>query len=78
MTFLIIITILGGMEDKEVGELWRSWQEIECGVSAAAIICQLIRKLVEERAQNHFRKQTVRDFDEIALRDFGIDPQTFK
>ena len=70
------------MGDKEVGEMWRYWQEFKGGVSAAAIICELIRKLVEERAQNHFWAQgkgkTVRDFEEMALRDFDIDPETFK
>ena len=73
------------MEDKEVGELWRDVCNGGSGGNELYYcwtVIDLIIKLVEERAQNHFWEQgkgkTVRDFDEMALRDFGIDPDTFK
>ena len=82
------------MEDKEVGELWRHWQEFHGSSSAAGDVCKLIRKLVDERAkvlgwedrEGYGHRATripldqwgMPDFILAALEDFSIDPETFK
>lgn len=72
------------MKDKQVGELWADWSPVE-GHPAwdeASIVCDLIRKLVEERANKHYGPAwNGVDWKEAvakAVRDFGIDPETWK
>jgi len=65
------------MTDKEVGELWTSLAGLEW-----PYVQKLIRKLVEERA-NYIQQvlessQNAKDFIPAALRQFGIDPKTWK
>jgi hypothetical protein len=76
------------MKDHKVGELWTRWHLIADLYPHACDICDLIRKLVEERARRYLQWQsdvafsTNRDkqLSELryALRDFGIDPETWK
>jgi len=64
------------MEDKEVGELWK-----RCGPynEGYPYVVQLIRKLVEERANVKWRcGMPKNDCHKAALRDFGIDSQEAK
>ena len=71
------------MEDKEVGKLWMVnkipiSEADELHNLQQDAICNLIRKLVEERAQRHYSHGVAwRDMQEFALRDFGIDPKDF-
>jgi hypothetical protein len=79
------------MTDKEIGELWR-WhgRQPPSGFGNSDIILSLIRKLVEERKELSYRRQggrwlmvdltneDKRKWLDRALRDFGIDPETFK
>ena len=66
------------MEDKEVGRLWHDanvrhghWHS----VNADEPIIQLICKLVEERQLQYVASGNSL---ESALRDFGIDPDSYK
>lgn len=73
------------MQDKQVGELWSKATHKDVPMP---IVQQLIRKLVEERAQ--VIATTSCDYDGCkhedwktshtpeALRDFGIDPKEYK
>lgn len=61
------------MEDKEVGEQWRNHYGLKYHGSAP-LICMLIRKLVEERANSYAQHPLGK---QQALRDFGIDPATW-
>lgn len=77
------------MTDKEVGELWlehtKVWivpdKPIKALRACLCSRCRLLRKLVKERAQNHFwalgRGKQPSEFIEMALHDFDIDPGTF-
>jgi hypothetical protein len=76
--------VLGGkMTDKEVGELWQSALRYP---AVYPYVQALIRKLVEERAAGIFWSKSVvnpkfsnlPDCQRQALRDFGIDPATYK
>ncbi len=63
------------MSDAEVGDIWRRahvW-----GASGADPVIDLIRKLVEERAR-HYIKAVHNDPLTSALRDFGIDSETWE
>lgn len=69
------------IKDKEVGELWR----MLCGAidhecSLARHGRDLIRKLVEERAVCivQLSRRNHEEAEGLALRDFGIDPETWK
>lgn len=81
------------MEDKEVGELWRLANDMYVpdeflDAEQNRRIMALIRKLVEERAahlfvvmQDRYEMQYGPQRDaclEVALRDFCIDPETWK
>jgi len=71
------------MKDKQVGELWAEAQTKQFGWASRQDVMELIRKLVEERARWHSRvhavaKWHVNDDNNQALRDFGIDPETWK
>jgi len=62
------------MTDEEVGELWRAyadWWQPKIGENVRS----LIRKLVEERQLQYVASGNSL---ECALRDFGIDPKTWK
>lgn len=69
------------MDDKKVGELWRNCLIGQKHGYAVQHEIDLIRKLVEERARSRESDGPwLGDFKVIdaALRDFGIDPGTFK
>ena len=70
------------MTDKEVGELWHK-HYVPNPKEEVLEVLDLIRKLVEERAKaieeygrpwNELQTPHV----DLALRDFGIDPKTWK
>jgi hypothetical protein len=67
------------MEDKQVGELWRkAIAEHPLGVADWQLWMQaLIRKLVEERAKHRGGVTKALSY-QLALSDFGIDPETWK
>lgn len=75
------------MEDKDVGELWTELNYRHAGECGWLFdkTKELIRKLVEERALWHMgigvRPDKIKiraDSIRAALRDFGIDPETWK
>ena len=59
------------MDDKEVGELWKAIHKPQTGLmdDDRALMIELIRKLVEERAN--------RVGAASALRQFDVDPDTW-
>jgi hypothetical protein len=70
------------MEDKEVGELWRTREQHQ-RMTGCTCRTDLIRKLCEERAAVYDNGDRSNDDQhkscvERALRDFGIDPEEFK
>jgi hypothetical protein len=78
------------MKDEEVGRVWndaRQYTESHAGLSWAHKVLTVIRKLVEERARRYLQWQSDvafstdrdRQLSELryALRDFGIDPETW-
>jgi hypothetical protein len=70
------------MEDKEVGELWRTYTQIRRGFRSDNVdedVEDLIRKLVEERAKRAAQAIGYKEpFTAKALRDFGIPPESWK
>jgi hypothetical protein len=79
------------MEDKEVGEMWRADHVMwPCDGKHMGLwsrrCCDLIRKLVEERALRLLVQSThslwtdeeAAGATHIALKDFGIPPETWK
>jgi hypothetical protein len=79
--------VVTSMEDKEVGKLWKFAHEVlaerDAGLrpsqpitAYAEYVEQLIRKLVAERTLNGLSISLDKN-RESALRDFGIDGDTF-
>jgi hypothetical protein len=71
------------MTDEEVGELWRKGISSHAHRPCLQERLALIRKLVEERARVYDNGDDSRDdyhrwHIEHTLRDFGIDPATWK
>lgn len=72
------------MEDREVGELWVEINYRYPGGNAHWFLkCrELVRKLVEERAQRKYfyaiNEHGWEYYIPHALKDFGIDPETWK
>ena len=75
------------MDDKEVGELWSALHKPQTGLmdDDRALMIELIRKLVEERAFSRYKGSRFDWSDEgrkkfmaKGLRDFDIDPATWK
>jgi hypothetical protein len=69
------------MKDHEVGELWIRYYRVTEITPNVITINSLIRKLVEERANclnsgEHYDPDN--EFIRLALRDFGIPPETWK
>lgn len=70
------------MEDKTVGEIWRRYQGHVRNkpIHADSTPLLLIRKLVDERAMRWQSEQGIAGGTAgfyKALRDFGIDPETW-
>lgn len=79
------------MEDRDVGKMWDYFRNngfwLNNAPSDLKDVLNLIRKLVEERAWKlaliYYKSALLDDKDQAtcikaALRDFGIDPETFK
>ena len=67
------------MGDKDVGDLWRLWRNMEDPPGTVNQIVGLIRKLVEERTVVHRLSSlaNIAPFGQ-ALRDFGISESEWK
>lgn len=77
------------IDDKEVGEMWKFWCELEVpdSVAASTEICKLIRKLVDEEylrqlgcfdAQQQRQAIIKKDCQNEALKRYRIDPADWK
>jgi hypothetical protein len=67
------------LTDKEVGELWREWSVVENDDAwpEAKPICDLIRKLVKERAYRYECEGFLTQGERMSIESFGIDPTTW-